>query len=154
MKFRSIEATGSTIIGYSAGNDSTDYRFFNASSANYFDVWNKRINGGTCSVNTDYTYELGNHYVKNLSTNSNVLTGTTVSSFTGTNTINLNSPGGSATPTKVRWYYVKIYDGTSLIRNLYPCYRTSDNAVGMFDTVQQKFYGNKGTGAYAKGSDC
>lgn len=153
MKFRPLAAIGGVIIGYNNGNDSTDYRFFNASSGNYFDIWNKRINGGTCSANNDYTYELGNHYVKNLLTNTNIISGTAVSSFTGTDSIKLNASNSTSGFVNVRWYYVKIYDGITLIRDLYPCYRTSDNAVGMFDAVEKKFYNNNGTGVYTKGSD-
>ena len=153
MKFRPLVATGGVIIGYNTGNDNTDYRFFNASSGNYFDMWNKRINGGTCSSGTDYTYELGNFYVKNLLTNTNVISGAVVSSFTGVDSIKLNAVTSTSGFVNVRWYYVKIYDGTTLIRNLYPCYRTSDNAIGMFDIVEKKFYNNNGTGVFIKGSD-
>lgn len=153
MKFRPLAVIGGSIIGYNNANDSTDYRFFNANSNNYFDMWDKRINGGTCSSGTDYTYELGNYYVKNLLTNANVISGTAVSSFTGTESIKLNASNSASGFVNVRWYYVKIYNGTTLIRNLYPCYRTSDNAVGMFDAVEKKFYNNNGTGVYTKGSD-
>jgi len=35
-----------------------------------------------------------------------------------------------------------------------PCYRKSDNVIGMYDTVGGEFYVNANTtGAFAKGSD-
>lgn len=49
--------------------------------------------------------------------------------------------------------YLKIYDAGVLIRNFIPCYRKSDNEIGMYDTVGKTFYTNQGTGVFAKGSD-
>lgn len=37
--------------------------------------------------------------------------------------------------------------------NLIPCYRKSDNVIGMYDLVADKFYTNEGTGSFIKGSD-
>ena len=34
-----------------------------------------------------------------------------------------------------------------------PCYRKSDNEIGMYDTVSQTFYTNQGTGTFTKGDD-
>lgn len=37
--------------------------------------------------------------------------------------------------------------------NLVPCYRVSDNVVGLFDLVRQAFYENAGSGSFGKGPD-
>lgn len=34
-----------------------------------------------------------------------------------------------------------------------PCYRKSDDVIGMYDTVTQTFYTNSGTGTFTKGQD-
>ena len=39
------------------------------------------------------------------------------------------------------------------IRNFVPCYRKSDNVIGLYDTVTQTFFTNIGTGAFTKGAD-
>lgn len=53
-----------------------------------------------------------------------------------------------------RIYYLKIYDDTdSLIRDFIPCYRKSDNEIGMYDTVNDTFYTNQGSGTFTKGGD-
>ena len=44
---------------------------------------------------------------------------------------------------------IKIYDGETLVRDLVPCYRKSDNVVGMFDIVNDVFYTNSGTGEFS-----
>jgi len=50
-------------------------------------------------------------------------------------------------------YSFKLYDGETLIRNFIPCVRKEDGVAGMFDTVQQKFYENNGTGDFVWGYD-
>lgn len=53
----------------------------------------------------------------------------------------------------VKLYYCKIWAGETLVRDLVPCYRKSDNVVGMYDLVNGVFYTNAGTGEFIKGAD-
>ncbi|MGN0787572.1 MAG: hypothetical protein ACI4L6_00680 [Candidatus Onthoplasma sp.] len=48
----------------------------------------------------------------------------------------------------VKTYYCKIWDNGTLVRNMIPCYRNSDNKVGMYDMVNNVFYTNAGTGEF------
>lgn len=48
------------------------------------------------------------------------------------------------TPFKGRIYFAKITENGVLKRELYPCYRKSDNAPGFFDVVNQTFQGRLG----------
>lgn len=52
---------------------------------------------------------------------------------------------------KVRLYSLKFYDGSTLIRNFIPCYRLPDGEIGLYDTVNDVFYTNQGTGEFIKG---
>jgi len=45
----------------------------------------------------------------------------------------------------------KMWDNGTLARNFIPCYRISDNVIGMYDTVNDVFYTNQGTGTFLKG---
>ena len=65
----------------------------------------------------------------------------------------LNNVGSPAVPSKNKLYYFKIKDNDILVRDLVPCYRKSDNVVGMYDLVGNKFYTNDGTGTFIKGND-
>ena len=63
--------------------------------------------------------------------------------------------GSSSTSRK---YFGKLYgftmdsaDGTP-IRCFVPCYRVSDGEIGLYDTVEGKFYTNAGTGSFSKGN--
>lgn len=41
----------------------------------------------------------------------------------------------------------------NLLRDMIPCYRKSDNVIGMFDKVSQTFFTNAGTGTFTKGNN-
>lgn len=49
-------------------------------------------------------------------------------------------------------YTCKIYDNDTLVRDFIPCYRKSDNVVGLYDLVNNVFYTNAGTGAFTYGA--
>lgn len=50
-------------------------------------------------------------------------------------------------------YYCKIWDNETLVRDFVPCYRKSDNTIGLYDRVEGIFYTNAGTGSFTKGAD-
>ena len=54
---------------------------------------------------------------------------------------------------KGRLYKLDIYDDNVLKRRLVPCYRNSDNVIGLYDIVGNTFYTNSGTGTFTKGND-
>lgn len=54
--------------------------------------------------------------------------------------------------TSIRGYAITIYtDNDEVMFNGVPCYRKSDNANGLYDTVSKKFH--PGAGAWTKGAD-
>ena len=57
------------------------------------------------------------------------------------------NPAGT-NPSVMRLYSFKIYEDETLKRNFVPCLRTADAVAGLYDTVEQKFYENKGNGAF------
>lgn len=50
-------------------------------------------------------------------------------------------------------YGLQMWHYGNLVRNLIPCYRKSDNVIGLFDTVGMTFYTNIGTGSFGKGTN-
>lgn len=52
-----------------------------------------------------------------------------------------NTSGG-----KFKLYKCRIYDNGNLFRNFIPCYRISDNASGLYDTITDQFYVNQAQG--------
>lgn len=49
-------------------------------------------------------------------------------------------------------YSAKVYDGTTLIRDMVPCKNASD-VVGMYDVVNQTFYASNNTGTFIEGDE-
>ena len=53
-----------------------------------------------------------------------------------------------------KYYYIKIYDNlNNIIFNGIPCYKKNDNNIGLYDTIEKKFFGNNGSGTFVKGKD-
>lgn len=60
---------------------------------------------------------------------------------------------GTTTNIDRRFYGGQIFQDGVLVRNFIPCYRKSDNEIGLFDLVNGVFYTNQGTGTFSKGGD-
>jgi len=58
---------------------------------------------------------------------------------------------GTINPSSWRIFDCKIYDNNTLVRNLIPAIRKSDNEIGMLDRVNNVFYTNQGTGTFIAG---
>ena len=66
---------------------------------------------------------------------------------------NNNSPVTTVAQNSKKVKSFKIWDNNVLVRNFIPCYRKSDNVIGMYDNVNDVFYTNQGSGAFLKGPD-
>ena len=47
----------------------------------------------------------------------------------------------------------KLWVDGQVVRHMLPCYRKSDNVIGMYDVIGKKFHINKGTGSFTKGAN-
>ena len=56
------------------------------------------------------------------------------------------------TKSSFKLYDCKMYYNNVLVRDFIPCYRNSDNEVGLYDLVNDVFYTNQGTGNFIYGS--
>lgn len=63
-----------------------------------------------------------------------------------------NRAGGIQEKTTMVLYYCRIYDGNTIIRDYIPC-KNAAGAVGLYDLIGQKFYGNAGTGSFTAGPE-
>ena len=65
---------------------------------------------------------------------------------------NLRGNSGGASGSSYQFegdiYSIKIYEGGVLVRNYVPCYRNSDNTVGLYDTVGGTFHASEGSGEF------
>ena len=63
----------------------------------------------------------------------------------------ISSSGSSPLTSKL--YYTKIYYQGELVRYFVPCYRKSDNEVGLYDSITGRFFTNAGSEEFSKGPD-
>lgn len=61
--------------------------------------------------------------------------------------------GGSTHYSEIALYRCKITLDNVLSRDFIPCYRKSDNEIGLYDLVNNQFYTNDGSGTFLKGED-
>lgn len=50
-------------------------------------------------------------------------------------------------------YYFRLYKNGEVAFDGIPCYRKSDEEIGLYDLVSKQFYTNQGTGTFTKGPD-
>ena len=62
---------------------------------------------------------------------------------------------GATRKGQFKYYSFKMLNKNTnqYIRNFIPCYRKSDNVIGMYDLITKTFYENAGTGTFLKGND-
>ena len=77
----------------------------------------------------------------------------TVSASTGVTIYAFNTHAESAyTGAKLKIYSFKVWNSNTLVCDLTPCYRKSDNKAGMYDSVSKAFFTNAGPGEFTCGS--
>ena len=110
----------------------------------------------TSSENTKYKADISKNGRYLYDANNNLLASNTTSNtstFTTLDNILLfkeyGEPSGARGYTG-KIYSCKIYNNDTLVRNFIPC-KNSSNVVGMYDIVNNVFYGNEGTGTFTAG---
>ena len=65
----------------------------------------------------------------------------------------MNHHGNVYRPSSLQIHTVKLYEKDTLVRNLIPVKRTTDQVIGMYDTVSDTFFENAGTGTFIAGPE-
>lgn len=134
FKFYSTNNGGGAMIGESGTPDNNDCRVFFASTNAYFDYGSGRITWNRSGrTNTLYEYEYGNYYIKNMVTSA-IKTGTTFST-NRTNTLYF----GLGNTDYFRTYYLKFYEGDTLVKDFIPWTDTNGN-YGLYEKVSNTIY--------------
>lgn len=131
---------GTTAVGYGVIISNNAFFFYNGSIAS--------SSVPITTVPIDFHYELNvSNYILNNTTlpKSDVtVNNTTYPFYIGARNIN----GSIAVYNQnVRIKAFSIYNDDQLLTELIPCYRTSDNVAGFYDTGTQTFLTNQGSGA-------
>ena len=63
----------------------------------------------------------------------------------------VNTGGSTSTFAPIRVYSVQMYKNGTIEKNFIPCVQNSNNEAGLYDLVNNKFYGNSGSGNFTSG---
>ena len=121
----------------------------------YIDIGNNHTPTPAPDFNR-HTFELdmGKCYINNVLLHTYSISVST--DFRNQSSVYLFSGHGSGTQTpipEVKVYHTSFYENGTPIRDMYPCYRKSDNVAGMYDIVNNVFYTNVGSGSFTVGPD-
>ena len=114
-------------------------------NADYYDGSGRKSFSGISS-----TADLNIDYDKNTCTINGLSVNFTAKTFQSTFNLTLlacNTGGTVAGHLSAKLYSCQIYDNGTLVRYFKPCINASGD-VGLFDMVNQQFYGNAGTGVF------
>jgi hypothetical protein len=93
-----------------------------------------------------FNTDMSNYYLK--VNNVTLMSGTSSTAISENNLYIFACNGGGTAKQfgKYKLFSCKIYQNNELIKNFVPCYRKSDNEPGLYDTVNNEFKTNSGTG--------
>ena len=137
------------------GQYNASYNFaFNSFSINQFEYsygssnWT-RITISEEIVNRDFTVEFGNGAIK---INDSLKVTLPNTAFTDNKDLCILVRNGGTGNIAGRVYYLKIYEAGVLVRNFIPC-KDPSNVVGMYDSENDVFYSNAGSGSFIAGAE-
>lgn len=135
IKLRPTSNGGGMIIGeVNSPNDDDDYRFFWYNNRIFYDYGSDRMNS-PLAINTDYLLEVGNYYIKNLTTGNYILQGSAKSGVATAHTRTLGLFG--EVNDDYAWiYYIKVYEGETLVKDFIPV-KFEDGSGTLYDTISK-----------------
>ncbi len=159
IDYQLTEVTPSFIFGTRGHNDNDGY--INSYTLNIASDTNRYVSFYNTYCDTSSLADTEKHIIyknKNKLYIDNTLIATAVESdFTAESSLNLLACCHVGTngylPTKAKLYSFSIFDNTTLVKKLMPCYRVSDGEIGLLDIINNEFYTNSGTGEFLKGNN-
>lgn len=143
------------VFGYYTPNSSDHYpEYFHVTPFNskwYFGAYPAELNAGSYVWYNTYEIDYNNN-------GTLIINGTTLASgFTCSGNGNLLIAFKGRSVENVygyhKYYYFKVYNGESLVRDMIPVYDTVSQKYGMYDVVSQAFFGNSGSGTITGGNN-
>ena len=156
IKVASKDISSDCVYAGSSGNSSRFY-IANQSSKLYFG-WNENTKTSlkpTISRNVIFTAELNYLNSKTNIYNDTIIENITSNLASNTETIAIFAAnyGGINYKAKIKLYELKISENKENTHDFIPCYRKSDNEMGLYDVHDGIFYTNLGSGTFEKGED-
>lgn len=129
--------TASNSLWYQIASSSTPQQSYNYSG-----------NKVTVKVDKNYMWVNGTQLNSTAFSSSGFTTSSWPLYFGGIN----ENGSGTDRPFIGQIYDIKIWQGSTLVRDFVPVVRNSDGVAGLYDKVENKFYTNSGTGSFGSGA--
>ena len=147
IDFQMTQAKGFSIIGDYLQNDNDDWRVFlnfdsQINNLMNYDFLTTRINKNIGNWSNRFHLEIGNYYIKDLDSGSNVVSGTPKSNFTRPNQMYLFHLDGTTSQPNTDYgkvYSLKIWQGDTLAKDFIPWTDGNDN-YGLYDKVSKSVF--------------
>lgn len=148
IDFQMTNAEGYAVIGDIFGTSNNDWRLFlgaynTQNQIVMYDFKGSRITKNLTSNYLRYHWEIGNYYIKDLETNTNVVTGSAKSNFTRPNEMYLfhieGNLGAQQNTDYGNVYFIKIKKGGVLVKDFIP-YTDMNGNYGLFDKVSNTIF--------------
>ena len=156
LKISNLTYANTKIFGSRTSATSNNFSVISTATSLVCDFYNYNNNRLTVStpIEEPITIKVGN---SGLQINDTIQHITNYANFTTPGNAYIFNASGTYpagyTNASMRLYYCKIWDGDDLVRNFVPCYRKSDNVIGLYDLANNEFYTNAGTGDFTKGAN-
>lgn len=98
----------------------------------------------------DITYSNNNTIIVRGAYNNTITYNTDLTPNSNRYSLMFFSNGGRCV-SNIKLFYLKIYQNDELTRNYIPCYNKNNDKIGLYDTVNDIFYTNYGSGTFKKG---
>ena len=146
----------SNIIGANGQGDSRFFVSIKEETANY--GWNNFFKTNlSVSPNVIYTIEL-NYYNSRVGVLNNEVAFTITDNLSSKATrpmyiFAVNWEGTTNGNSIMKLYELKLTEGATIKHNFVPCYNINSGVIGLYDTVNDQFYVNQGTGTFGYGME-
>lgn len=155
MDYESLTSGVAFVFGsrHNSSANSTSYAFA------FVNLNSNSVRSDFGSVESSITGTVLKRVILDKDKNTTTYDGTTVTaaSQTFSSSYNLylcsvNTAGAAGAKASMRIYSCQIYDNGTLVRDFVPC-KNPSGAAGLYDLVNDKFYGNNGTGSFSAGAE-
>lgn len=148
MQIIPTRLNGGFIIGDNTTSyDQNDFRFFGSSTKGYFDLGSNRINNpsiNTFKTGTTYTVTLENYKFTLVSIEGTVPRNGTAQTASVVEQFHWSLFGGASSSDYTKVYYVKIWNGSTLVGDFIPVL-TTNNVYTMYNKVTNTFCTTSGS---------
>ena len=155
LKVSDITYGSYKLFGSRSSATSNNYSILTTGSGLVLDFQNYNNNRLSASnLDNVITLSMSNQKLQANDTSKNI--GTYTNFTTPSNAYIFNGAGSFPNQyglASAKLYYCKIWQDNVLVRDLIPCYRKNDNAIGLYDKVNDVFYANAGTGTFTYGAE-